>query len=299
MKKLFQGLSFFQNIEPIEKGWSSDQKYHITQNNGHEYLLRLSPLSTIERQRTQFELMKQAATLAIPMCMPIEFGVWDNNTYVLHSWIRGQDLELILPKLSEMEQYKLGRKAGKILKHLHTIPAPASLKNWDDRFNRKTDLRLNNYFEGAIRFAGDDNILRYLQKNRHLLKNRPQCFQHGDYHVGNMMLKDNTLHIIDFDRFDFGDPWEEFNRIVWSATLSPQFATGQLQGYFEGDPPTEFFQLLTFYIASNTISAINWAIPYGNESVATILKQTKDILSWFNDMKNPVPTWYLKDFVCD
>ena len=53
---------------------------------------------------------------------------------------------------------------------------------------------------------------------------------------------DKLLSIIDFNRPDFGDPWEAFNRIVWSATVSPHFATGQLYGYFGGRPPIEFFQ---------------------------------------------------------
>jgi|GEM_PF-4231484 len=65
-----------------------------------------------------------------------------------------------------------------------------------------------------------------------------------------------TSHLFkDFDRYDFGDPWEEFNRIVWSAAASPHFATGQLRGYFSDKPPQEFFKLLAFYIASNTISS--------------------------------------------
>ena len=50
-----------------------------------------------------------------------------------------------------------------------------------------------------------------------MLANRPQSFQHGDYHIGNMMIENNKIVIIDFDRYDFGDPWEEFNRIVWCA----------------------------------------------------------------------------------
>ncbi|MEK3769068.1 hypothetical protein MKY14_10950 [Paenibacillus sp. FSL R5-0887] len=28
------------------------------------------------------------------------------------------------------------------------------------------------------------------------------------------------------DRFDYGDPWEEFNRIPWCALTSPEFASG-------------------------------------------------------------------------
>ena len=172
------------------------------------------------------------------------------------------------------------------------------------------------------------------------MKNRPQCFQHGDYHVGNMMLENGekplteALKIIDFDRYDFGDPWEEFNRIVWSAVASPHFATGQLQGYFGGspsadgfspsadgfspsadgfsppadgfspsadgfEPPLEFFKLLAFYIASNTLSSIYWAVPFGPSDIDTMMKQAQDVLTWFDNMQNPEPTWYLKDFYID
>ena len=34
--------------------------------------------------------------------------------------------------------------------------------------------------------------------------------------------------IIDWNRDDFGDPREEFNRITFTAHISPHFATGQL-----------------------------------------------------------------------
>jgi len=111
-----------------------------------------------------------------------------------------------------------------------------------------------------------------------------------------MMFENNELKIIDFDRYDFGDPWEEFNRIVWSAAASPYFATGQLRGYFGGEPPSEFFKLLAFYIASNTLSSIYWALPLGPSDLDTMMKQSQDVLQWFDNLKNPVPAWYLKDW---
>jgi len=129
-----------------------------------------------------------------------------------------------------------------------------------------------------------------------MFSERPRCYQHGDYHVGNMIiLPDNTLSIIDFNRFDFGDPWEEFNRIVWSATISPHFATGQIIGYFGGRPPIEFFKLLAFYISSNTLSSISWAITFGEKETITMKNQARDVLSWFDNMNNPIPTWYLEN----
>lgn len=222
--------------------------------------------------------------------------VYEHGVYSLHSWIDGEDLEKVLPLLSETEQYVLGLKSGEILRKIHTIPAPEPQEEWETRFSRKTDLKIKKYHECGLRFEGDNYILNYIEKNRHLLKNRPQCFQHGDYHVGNMMLETSKLKIIDFDRYDFGDPWEEFNRTVWSVAASPHFATGQLRGYFGAEPPLEFFRLLAFYIASNTWSSIYWAIPFGQADIDTMMKQSQDVLRWFDNMQSPVPTWYLGNF---
>jgi aminoglycoside phosphotransferase (APT) family kinase protein len=156
------------------------------------------------------------------------------------------------------------------------------------------------YADCPIHFDGDRHLLRYIEENRHLLGGRPQTFQHGDYHIGNMMLtgmeSDPQIVVIDFDRYDFGDPWEEFNRIVWCAQAAPVFATGLVDGYFGVDAntavPMEFWRLLALYISSNMLSSIPWAIPFGEGEVQTMLGQAKDVLAWYDNMKNPVPTWY-------
>ena len=304
----------FIEIEPITKGWSEDKKYCVTATDGMKYLLRVTPISRYEVRKSLFAMLEQVAALGVPMCVPVEFGTCEDNAdgvggvYSIQSWIDGQDLEAVLPSLSETEQYVLGLKSGEIIRKMHSIPAPrhsadgVGAEEWESRFNRKTDMKIQKYHECGLRFDGDEYVLSYIEQNRHLLKNRPQCFQHGDYHVGNMMLENGekplteALKIIDFDRYDFGDPWEEFNRIVWSAAVSPHFATGQLRGYFGGEPPLEFFKLLAFYIASNTLSSIYWAVPFGPSDLDTMMKQAQDVLTWFDNMRNPVPTWYLKEF---
>jgi aminoglycoside phosphotransferase (APT) family kinase protein len=216
---------------------------------------------------------------------------------ILLTWCDGEDAEKVLPCLTEIEQYVLGIKSGEIIKKIHSIPAPKEQEEWGARFNRKTNYKIEKYKACGIKFDGDDKIINYIENNRHLLSGRPQCYQHGDYHVGNMIIRsDHTLSIIDFNRSDFGDPWEEFNRIVWSAAVSPHFATGQLRGYFDGEPPIEFFKLLAFYISSNTLSSIYWAITFGEKEIATMKNQARDVLSWFDNMNNPVPSWYLNEF---
>ena len=150
------------------------------------------------------------------------------------------------------------------------------------------------YNECPIKYENGEAFLDYISKNRHLLKDRPQTFQHGDYHIGNMMIEKGKLVIIDFDRYDFGDPWEEFNRIVWCAQAAPYFASGMVDGYFDRNVPEEFWRLLALYISSNTLSSIPWAIPFGEGEINTMIDQAKDVLSWYDSMKDPIPTWYVK-----
>lgn len=106
------------------------------------------------------------------------------------------------------------------------------------------------------------------------------------------MLQNGQIFVIDFNRFDWGDPYEEFNRIVWCAQCSPAFAAGQVRGYFGGEPREEFWRLLALYIASNTLSSLPWAIPFGQREIDTMLRQAQDVLRWYRGMREPVPLWY-------
>lgn len=166
------------------------------------------------------------------------------------------------------------------------------MEDWEIFFNRKVDHKIKGYKDCPLSISGGERIIDYLNQNRNLLKNRPQCFQHGDYHIGNMMMSGQELVIIDFDRFDFGDPWEEFNRIVWCAQKAPFFATGMVDGYFDFIVPQEFWQCLAFYIGSNTISSIYWAIDFGQSEVDVMMKQSQDVLLWYDNYKTVFPSWY-------
>ncbi|MPM52616.1 hypothetical protein SDC9_99376 [bioreactor metagenome] len=283
----------FTSKEPIAKGWSGDKKYCITDSDGIKYLLRISPVEQYDRKKNEFEMMKRVATLGVPMCQPIEFGTCVEGVYSIQSWINGKDAEDVIPTLSDTEQYVYGFEAGRILKIIHSIPAPTKQEDWETRFNRKIDRKIKMYNDCSQKYQNGQAFIDYINANRHLLKDRPQCYQHGDYHIGNMMVdKEDKLQIIDFDRDDFGDPWEEFNRIVWCVQKAPLFASGMVNGYFDHNIHYEFWRLLALYIASNTLSSIPWAIPFGQTEIDTMQKQAHEVLHWYDNMKNPVPLWY-------
>ncbi|MEA5040461.1 MAG: phosphotransferase [Clostridiaceae bacterium] len=283
----------YANKTIINKGWSCDKKYCVTADDGTKYLLRITPHEKSAARNNMFSMMQQVSRLGVPMCQPIEFGFCNEGVYSVQSWIDGSDAEVVIPTLPDNEQYSYGMKAGKILKVIHSIAAPSTQEDWEIRFNRKIDNKIKMYSECPIKYENGECFLAYIDTNRHLLKNRPQVFQHGDYHIGNMMIDTkNELQIIDFDRYDFGDPWEEFNRIVWCAQKTPLFASGMVNGYFDNRVPIKFWQLLALYISSNMLSSIPWAIPFGQGEIDTMQNQAKDILQWYDNMKNPIPSWY-------
>lgn len=279
---------------PIDKGWSGDRKYQAVTAEGDRYLLRVSSIDRLERKRREYEKMCEVAQLGIPMCLPVEFGIFKEGVYSIQSWIDGEDAERTVMGINAEAQYRYGMDAGQILARIHTIPAPVDAPDWETRFNAKIDRKIAMYEACELKYEnGGDAFLDYIAQNRHLLRGRPQSYQHGDYHIGNMMIDRNgVLTIIDFDRDDFGDPWEEFNRIVWCAQSAPAFASGMVDGYFDGEIPMDFWRLLSLYICSNTLSSLPWAIPFGEGEIQIMQKQAAQVLGWYNGMENVIPSWY-------
>ena len=281
---------------PIEKGWSGDRKYCAVTEDGNKYLLRVSPLDRYDRRKQEFLRMKQLELLEITMPKALELGTAEEGVYILTDWIDGEDAEDALHNLSPDTQYRYGLDAGCMLQKLHSFPAPSDAPDWEQRFNAKIDRKIAMYEACPMHYEMDWLILEFLAENRKLLANRPQTYQHGDYHTGNMMIgRDEKLYIIDFDRDDYGDPWEEFNRIVWCAQAAPEFARGMVDGYFDGEVPETFWRLLLLYICSNTLSSLPWAVPYGEEQVKVMTNQWTDIRSWYDDFRKTVPSWYRKE----
>lgn len=277
----------------IEKGWSGDKKYKAVNKDGQVFLLRMSGKESLGVKQAEYEYMRMLEKMNLPMCLPVEIGENEDGVYSVQTWIEGQDAEETVPLMTKDRQYAYGLDAGRILKRIHSIPAPDGQEAWETRFNRKMDRKIEGYLACPIKAEGGENFINYINSHRRLIRNRPQTFQHGDYHIGNMMIgSDGALYVIDFNRFDFGDPWEEFNRIVWCGQKAPAFACGMLDGYFDGNVPEAFFETLALYISSNALSSVYWAVPFGEAEINVMLNQAKEILSWYDNMNCTVPSWY-------
>lgn len=205
--------------------------------------------------------------------------------------VPGEDAEHLLPKLSCAEQYAYGVQAGDILLRIHEA-SEASAQNWYDRYFTVMAPRLEAFRREMALYDGSESVLRYLKENCELLKARPLCHLHEDYHIGNLILNSGKLWVIDWHTVDFddlGDPWYEFHCL---NTEYPAFASGQIDGYFRNDVPEEFWRLFAFYLSVGTISSILWLKQYAPGELNRMKGLHHRVLQMFNGMQDPHPTWY-------
>ena len=288
--------------EPISKGWSDDKKFCVETANGQRLLLRVSEIDEQHRKGAEYNMMERAFNHGIPTSRPVEFGYCDDgkSVYQLSEWLDGEDVDAVMPLISKTEQYVIGLKAGEVLHKLHNLPAPKDAEPWANFFYRKVQGRIDFYNSNPIKSENGDIVVRYLKENRHLLNGRPQTFNHGDYNRTNLMLlRDGRVGVIDFNYYnkDYGDPWWEFDPTNWGGEVNRHFCTGQLRGYFDGAPPQEFFTMFSYYLAYDALAALCDTSEHNQGEPEEGQRHLENILRWFNNMKNPVPTWYLDD-VC-
>lgn len=282
------------DIEKIDKGWSEDRKYRITTANQCPLLCRVTPLTEYARKQAEFAALKQLAKQGLLSPEPQEIGITDDgeSVYCVYSWLDGSDLDALLPGLAEDEQYRCGQAAGKALRLIHSLPPPDGAYPWRERYTKKSRRRIEAYLPYAKSFAECAPMLRFVYEHLDRLTERPQCFHHGDFHVGNLLYTPGgEIGVIDFNRFDYGDPWEEFNRIAFSWPCSRAFACGQIDGYFDGQrPPEAFFTLLALYIASSALASVPWAV--SNHDEHFFRRMFADIRQTYQDFETTVPDWY-------
>ena len=259
--KRFKDLPNYQdilNITEIHKGWSLDKKYHVLTKAYKHYLLRTSDISLLNEKTSEYEFIKTLSKTSIPMSQPIDFGTFNQDTevYMLLSFIDGEQAEIVVPHLKEKDQYELGVLAGKILRTIHDIPVKEGF-DFTTFYKNKIDKRIKSFNECGIKNSKVDVLIDYVSSHFDLLDNRPVSLQHGDYHTGNMIInQNNELSIIDFNRYEIGDPYYEFNRIYITTKFSTLFASGQIHGYFNHQVPNE----VLYSICTNWIDSLGFSL---------------------------------------
>ncbi|MCL2396922.1 MAG: phosphotransferase [Defluviitaleaceae bacterium] len=293
------GFNNYTKIDLIDIGLSKDKKYYIETVDHQRLLLRISDISEYDRKKAAYERMKHMDKHGIPMSRPVNFGVCDDgkSVYQLLTWCSGEVLDDVFTALSEVEQYRVGIKAGETLRQIHSVPiakADITTAAWNERYSSFIDESISDFHKTGIEVENAKLILDYFNNNRYLLKERPQCYMHGDFHTGNLMVAEQELSVIDWEIHlfnSYGDPWHEVN-----MKETPHFSTGFIHGYFNGEPPEDYWRVLALYSSIGAISTITWAYYHQPKFLEGCIENVAKMLISYDNMQSYVPKEYFKDF---
>lgn len=280
-----------QEFTLIEEGYSNDQKWCVDS----KYLLRVSPGADIHHLENQALLTNKVHAKDKHVPKVHEVGKINEEPFVLLDYIPGENGEVMLPSQDRDVQYKIGNEVGFTLKNMHSVGAPSDYPIWEVRWLERIK-RLTPKFKAIVeRHPEYTYILPFIQENLHLLKNRPSCIQHYDFHPGNILIEnDQFTGLIDMQKITYADPIHEFYKLEYfNVQVSQDYAKGILDGYHNhAEIPLHFWELHRLYAAIHIVSAEVWGHEGGIEQKDKFQAYSRFTINQFEHFQQIIPKWY-------
>ena len=288
-------LRSVDHIEFLDKGFSDERKYILWENGERTYLLRISGIERLVRRRRDFELLCVHHKRGIRCPPPLEFGVNGPGQlcYTLLGYIPGESGSDAIPKLPVSTQYEIGMDAGRELCALHELRHPTGDLDWFEGRIAKYERKVAQDREHGLTFRGQEMVQRYIATNIALLRKSEVRFQHEDYHLDNLIVREGKLEgAIDFNRCDWGDPVEDFYKVPWfTTTISTTFARGQVEGYLSVASPDRFWERYNLLVALNLHGSLAFACEHGMDWWP---KRLERIVSEHDFEEGGPPRWFVE-----
>lgn len=289
------GSLTFRKIKKVEKGLSNFQKYYIETNRTETLFLQVGNTGDYNYLNSKRMTLQTMWENGIPCQEPIIVSSCKRNkAFLLTSWIKGKDLEEVLPTITAEEQYEWGNRAAVLLRQIHNIElnniesiSLVKKKSCDNVINKYMDYR--NYGNTTLE---EELFYDFVLNNKQLLEYEKVSILHGDFNVGNLILNENGLHVIDVIPNTYGNPIEDFVRNVVNAETSYHFAIGLIENYFDSKISTKVWHQLAVYTAIHQLEIIDWNYHFECFDSNFKEKQHELFLKNYGNMSSIVPKYY-------
>lgn len=292
------GSLSFRKVKKVKKGLSDFQKYCIETSKAELLFLQTGDASDYSYLVSKKKTLQMMWEKGIPCQKPIVATCCKGNkSFLLTSWIKGKDLEEVLPTITAEEQYEWGKRAAALLRQIHNIElndtesiSLVKKKSYDNVINKYMDYRNcgNMTLEEGMFYD-------FVLNNKQLLENEKVSILHGDFNVGNLILNEKGLHVIDVIPNIYGNPIEDFVRNIVNAETSCHFAIGLIENYFDSKISTEVWQQLAVYTAIHQLEIIDWNYHFECFDSNFKEKQHELVLKNYGNMSSIVPKYYCKE----
>ena len=148
-----------------------------------------------------------------------------------------------------------------------------------------------------MRVENDETAIEFVKNNISLIWKEKPVYQHGDFHPGNLIyMNDGKIGVIDFNRWEVGDPYEEFYKLEsFGIEVSVPYSIGQIDAYFDDEIPNDFWSALAVYCAHAALFSIKWAEQFGQKDVDGMVERCHRAMKNYDNFNSIVPKWYGED----
>ncbi|MFD3445568.1 hypothetical protein ACFDTO_13300 [Microbacteriaceae bacterium 4G12] len=85
---------------------------------------------------------------------------------------------------------------------------------------------------------------------------------------------------------------EKYKVVLFSRNISTPFAIGQVHGYFNVEPQSEFWKLYSLYAAMTFVSDIVWSYKNTPNHLHETAQRLQTILDDHQGFTTYIPSWY-------
>jgi aminoglycoside phosphotransferase (APT) family kinase protein len=280
-------------VSAITKGFSFEKKLKLTSDRG-DFLARLSSMEAYVAKAQEFALIQQLFAHGVHCNQPILILQAEASASVctLYRYLTGVDAEENINALPVATQYEIGVAAGQDLRRINSLSRDTN--TWKERKWQKHERYVKRYFQQAYRLKNDEQLLRFIETHYDPTEAAQDHLQHDDFHLGNIVLNGQRYGgILDFERYDWGDPLHEFVKLEWFTwPVSEAFARGQVVGYFgkRSLSGAESLQIAV-YIAMSLLSTLVWTLEVHPHTWLEIEKQILAIVARYDNFARIRPSW--------
>lgn len=274
-------------VSEIKKGYSDSKKYKAVYKDEVVFIKRTKECN-LNRKIIEKDVLIQLFQKGVRVNQLVDLFVDGTEIISIYSWIDGIVMFDYLKSKSAAEQYKLGELLGRQLSVIHSLK-PNLKGEYPSR--TKFDNQLKEYLSSKLRYHNDAGWLKFIEQNIDFLGNRESVFLHNDFQIENIMVAKDVPVVIDFERFQIGDPYYDLKRVIVDAYISQEYSAGVIDGYFMGVIPEDFWRVSAFYIAIGTLAAMVW-FERETEEYKNVLIKAKCIDEWYKNFNDIKPSWY-------
>ena len=288
LQKLFKEI--VTSVLKIDEGFSVDEKYLVNE----KYLVRIVSLDRVERFERVFAFQKKFFQVAL--CQkPLDFIVDEQFGYFITEFIPGKNGLEVIQSYSVGKQRELGIIAGNELSKVHKAYTATdfNVKQYLDTYlDSKTKVAIDNDVEKDLPEIFD--VINVVKSNIHCLYELQGIYAHADYHLFNMIFDNEEYKgVIDFERCRVGIFLTDFrNNTPHNSDVSPEFASGFIDGYLDEMPIDNFFLKYNTYDLLVSIAAIPWVKQFNPENLQNDIKKVRRIFDQSTKLQE-APQWYV------